>query len=202
LLNSATISSNNDTRNEENNPTTNFRTSDLGLSNALGNGITSVIGFGAHSAVLRRFCSDDQLEDVVLTLTCKSPGSVPAFGIKAGAYTSTLDVRFTTWASPDGSASWTSGGSSSVDASTDDNPNITHTAEGKIEIKVYNSARAALKGFTSFNLVLYSTEANAATYYSAEAADSTKRPVLTLYFRDGTSTERLGSASLPTIPSL
>jgi len=202
LLNSATLSSSNDTRNEENNPTTNFRTSDLGLSNAFGNGVTSVIAFGAHSTALRRFCSDAQLEDAVLTLTCKSPGSVPNFGIKAGAYTSALDVRFTTWASPDGSTSWTSGGSGSVDGSTDDNPNIAHTAEGKIEIKVYNSAKAALKGYTNFNLILYSTEADAAAYYSAEAADSTKRPVLTLYFRDGTSTEKLGSASLPTIPSL
>jgi hypothetical protein len=202
LLNNAGLLPTNDTRVEQSNPTTNFRTQDLGLSGSIGSNVNSILSFGNHDTGLKRFLSEDQLESAVLTLACKSPGGNPVFGIKAGAYQNSYDARFANWNSPDGSGSWSSGGSGSVGVDIDINDALPHTAEGFVNINVYNATKAALKGFTAFYLVLFSSDADAATYYSLESADASKRPVLTLSFRDGTSKERLGHATMPTIPSL
>jgi hypothetical protein len=203
LLNNAGLLPTNDTRVEQSNPTTNFRTQDLGLSGSIGSNVNSILSFGNHDVGLKKFSSENQLESAVLTLTCKSPGGNPVFGIKAGSYDkSSYDARYANWNSPDESESWISGGAGSVDDDIDINDALPHTAEGSVNINVYNAAKAALKDFTAFYLVLFSSDADAATYYSLESAIASKRPVLTLSFRDGTSKERLGHATMPTIPSL
>lgn len=191
-----------DTRIEESTPTTNYRSSDLGIYG--GPGFVRSFVLNASTSSFYSFAEYDQIESFKLYLTPKTKTGIQnSIVIKCAPVTAGLDARFITWNNRTAADTWsTAGALNDIDLAGLTTQTVTHSLGEPAELDVTTPVRAALMGGKSaVDLILWTEDTGEGfTYYSMEEATVSRRPIIRVIYKGPQFSERIGSASMPSMP--
>ena len=202
LLRSIEIVPINDTRIESANPNTNFRSSDL----ALGLGINFLLTMPKTGFLSSLYFDSSSFVSAKLKLVPKSSLAAEPDNIEIYAYAInnvTLDLRNATWNSYNGADNWiTPGGLGNKDSSSESRSIYQHYVGVPIEVDITEPVRSNLDKGGSMQLILSGAGPEIWSYHDLAATIETNRPIIIVYYKSYQDSWRLGSPSVPTMPSL
>lgn len=202
LLRSIEIVPVNDTRIEAANPNTNFRTSDL----ALGIGINFLLSMPKSGFLSSLYFDSSSFVSATLKLVPKSSLAAEPDNIEIYAYAInnvSFDLRNATWNSYNGTDTWiTPGGLGNKDSSSESRSIYQHYVGVPIEVDITEPVKSNLDKGNSMQIILSGAGSDTWFYHDLSATLETNRPIVTVYYKSYQDSWRLGSPSVPTMPSL
>ena len=201
LLRSIEITPANDTKIEAANPDVNFRTSDL----SLGVGVNMLFSMTKTNFLSSLYFNSSSMVSAKLRLVPKA-GTIEPDNVEIYAYAINnviVDLRNATWNSYNGTNSWTTaGGLGNKEESSESRGIYQHYVGVPIEVDITEAVKSNLDTGTNMQLILTGAGSDTWVYHDLGAASETNRPVIIVNYKSYQDSWRLGSPSVPTMPSL